>query len=85
MRIVQHMLTRTPLTWTSVQGVEAERAAAIIAALQQEAAEIKAEKERLLASQDQHLERERADKQRLAEQLQATEVLLVEDVRLDLG
>ena len=56
--------------------MEAERAAAIIAALQQEAAEIKAEKERLLASQDQHLERERADKQRLAEQLQATEVIL---------
>ena len=58
-----------------MQGVEAERAAAIIAALQQEAAEIKAEKERMLASQDQHLERERADKQRLADQLQAAEVL----------
>ena len=58
----------------SVQSLEAERAAAIIAALQQEAADIRAKQQRQAASQTQQLDAERAAKQRLAQELSQAQV-----------
>ena len=66
------------LSQLCTQSLEAERAAAIIAALQQEAASIRAEQERQAASQTERLASERAAKQRLADELDAAKVCLAE-------
>ena len=68
------LCTRSADTASAVQSLEAERAAAIIAALQQEAADIRAEQQRQAATQTQQLDAERAAKQRLERALTQAQV-----------